>query len=210
VNAPITRLFVLVIVLFAVLIGATAWWSVFTQEDLEANAKNRRETLQQQRIRRGVIRAADGTALARSEERQDRTYTRRYPTQGLFAHAIGYSFARIGRAGLEQSRDDVLTGERAELTSVFDELRGRQQEGDDLFTTLDIDAQKIALEGLAGRKGSVVALEPATGAVRVMASNPGFDPAALREAKTFEALNRDKNSPLFNRSTQAGYAPAPR
>lgn len=206
-NGPIRRLFVLIIALFAVLIGATAWWSVFTREDLEANAKNRRETLQQQRVRRGIIRAADGTVLARSEERTDRTYTRRYPAKGLFAHALGYSYARIGRAGLELSRDEVLTGEREELSSVFDELRGRRQEGDDLFTTLDTKAQKVALEGLAGRKGSVVAIEPATGAVRVMASNPGFDPAALRAIKTFEALNRDRNSPLFNRSTQAGYAP---
>jgi len=206
-NAPITRLFVLVIVLFAVVVGATAWWSVFTQDDLEANAKNRRETLTQQRVRRGVIRAADGTVLARSEERTDKTYTRRYPAKGLFAHALGYSYARIGRSGLELSRNDVLAGEREELTSVFDELRGRQQEGDDLFTTLDIKAQKVALEGLAGRRGSVVAIEPATGAVRVMASNPGFDPAALRARETFEALNRDKSSPLFNRATQGGYVP---
>jgi peptidoglycan glycosyltransferase len=207
VNAPITRLFVLVIVLFAVLIGATAWWSVYTKDDLEANAFNRREALQQQRIRRGVIRAADGTVLARSEERTDKTFTRRYPTQGLFAHALGYSFARIGQAGLELSRSDELTGKKQELTSVFDELRGRQQEGDDLITTLDPAAQRIALDGLAGRKGSVVAIEPSTGAVRVMASNPGFDPAALRSIKTFEALNKDTNSPLFNRATQAGYAP---
>jgi len=52
-----------------------------------------------------------------------------------------------------------------------------------------------------------VAVEPATGKVRVMASSPGYDPNSLRDAKVFSQLNRENTSPLFNRATQAGYVP---
>jgi penicillin-binding protein A len=52
-----------------------------------------------------------------------------------------------------------------------------------------------------------VAIEPATGRVRVMASTPGYDPNALRRVRNYNRLSRADNSPLFNRATQAGYAP---
>ena len=114
-NAPIARLFLIVVLLFALLVGFSSNWTVFGAEGLRDNPKNRRELLEQQRIRRGVIRARDGLALARSHRRPDDTYTRTYPQGGLFAHAIGYSYTRYGRAGLEQSRNDALTGTTSEL-----------------------------------------------------------------------------------------------
>jgi len=52
-----------------------------------------------------------------------------------------------------------------------------------------------------------VALDPRTGAVKAMASTPGYDPASVNLPGKFRALNADKNAPLFNRTTQAGYAP---
>jgi peptidoglycan glycosyltransferase len=120
---------------------------------------------------------------------------------------VGYSYPNPGRAGLEQSYNDDLSGRHNELKSVFDELRGKQKVGDDLLTTLDPAAQRIALSGLAGRPGAVVALDPTTGAVKVMASIPGYDPNAVASARTFSALNRTKGAPLLNRATQAGYPP---
>jgi peptidoglycan glycosyltransferase len=89
----------------------------------------------------------------------------------------------------------------------MDQVLGHQQEGNDVTTTLDLNAQKVALQQLAGRKGSVVAMEPDTGKVRVMASVPGFDANDLRNPKTFAKLNQAAGSPLFNRSTQASYPP---
>jgi penicillin-binding protein A len=135
-------------------------------------------------------------------------YTRRYPTNGLFAHAIGYSYTTLGRAGLERSRNDELIGKNNELTSILDELRGKQQTGDPLRTTLDPAAQRVAYQQLAGRKGAVVALDPRTGAVEVMASEPTYDPNLLRSPKTYSRLANDNaNKPLVNRATQFGYAP---
>jgi peptidoglycan glycosyltransferase len=208
VNAPIRRLYVLFLVLFGVLVYFTSKNAVFDAEALRDNTLNRRALLEEQRIHRGTIRAADGTVVARSIKQRGDVYTRRYPTNGLFAHAIGYSFTTLGRAGLERSRNDDLIGKNNELTSILDELRGKQQTGDALRTTLDPAAQRVAYQQLAGRKGAVVALNPRTGAVQVMASEPTYDPNLLRSPKTYSRLANDNaNKPLVNRATQFGYAP---
>jgi peptidoglycan glycosyltransferase len=208
VNAPIQRLYALVLVLFAVLVYFTSRNAVFDATALRDNTLNRRSLLEEQQIHRGTIRAADGTILARSVKQRGGVYTRRYPVGGLFAHAVGYSFTTLGRAGLERSRNDDLAGKRNELTSVLDQLRGKRQTGDSVRTTLDPAAQRVAYSALAGRKGAVVALDPSTGAVKVMASFPQFDPNALRGPGTYSRLANDKsNQPLVNRATQFGYAP---
>ena len=207
-NAPIQRLYALVLVLFAVLVYFTSRNAVFDAKALRNNALNRRTLLEEQRIHRGSIRAADGTVLAKSVKQRGGVYSRRYPTGGLFGHAIGYSFTTLGRAGLESYRNDDLTGKRNELTSVLDQLRGHRQVGDSVTTTLDPAAQRAAYQALAGRKGAVVALDPRTGAVKVMASYPEFDPNALRGPGTYSKLANDNaNKPLVNRATQFGYAP---
>jgi peptidoglycan glycosyltransferase len=206
-NAPIARLFVVVVVLFGVLVGFTSRWAVFDADALRDNPKNRRELLEEQQIRRGLIRAADDTVLARSLKQADDSYVRTYPPGRLFSHAVGYSFVRQGRAGLERYYDDDLSGRNSELGSLIDRLSGSEQEGDNLLTSLDPGAQRVALEQLGGRKGAVVALDPKTGAIKVMASVPGYDPNTVKSQSQFNALNRDRDSPLFNRTTQSGYPP---
>jgi penicillin-binding protein A len=207
VNAPIARLFVVFVVLFGVLVGFTSRWTVFEADALRDNPKNRRELLEEQKIRRGVIRAGDGTVLARSLKQPDDSYVRTYPTDRLFSHAVGYSFVRQGRAGLERYYDDDLSGRKGELGSLIDRLSGDEQDGDNLVTALDPGAQRVALQQLNGRKGAVVALDPRTGAIRVMASVPGYDPNTVKDQREFSQLNRDKDAPLLNRNTQAGYPP---
>jgi peptidoglycan glycosyltransferase len=208
VNTPIQRLYALVLVLFAVLVYFTSRNAVFDAKALRDNTLNKRTLLEEQQIHRGTIRAADGTILARSVKGRGGVYSRRYPVGGLFGHAVGYSFTTLGRAGLERYRNDDLTGKRNELTSVIDQLRGKRQTGDSLRTTLDPAAQRVAYQALNGRKGAVVALDPSTGAVKVMASYPQYDPNALRGPGTYSRLANDNaNKPLVNRATQFGYAP---
>ena len=207
-NTPIQRLYALVLVLFAVLVYFTSRNAVFDAKALRDNALNKRTLLEEQQIHRGTIRAADGTILARSVKQRGGVYSRRYPVGGLFGHAIGYSFTTLGRAGLERSRNDDLTGKRNELTSIIDQLRGKRQTGDSVRTTLDAPAQRVAYQALNGRKGAVVALDPRSGAVKVMASFPQYDPNALRGPGTYARLaNDNENRPLVNRATQFGYAP---
>jgi peptidoglycan glycosyltransferase len=209
VNAPILKLFVLVLVLFAALAGMTSYNSVINAEEYRDNALNKRPQIEQAQIRRGVIRARDGSLLARSVKNEDGLYERRYSARARrFAHVLGYDYALgIGRAGLERERNDALVSEQDEVTSIVDDLSGERRVGDNVITNLDPRAQQVALDALGGRRGSVVAIEPATGKVRVMASTPGYDPNTLRRAANYSRLSRAPNSPLFNRATQAGYAP---
>ena len=202
-NRPILRLYVLVVILFALLVAWTSRWTVFEAEALRDSALNRRELLEEQRVDRGTIRAADGTIIARSVRGEAGTYSRRYPQDALFGHPIGYSFIGVGRTGLEQSRNDELSGERDDVASVIDQLAGREREGDEVRTTLDPGAQRAALQALGSREGAVVALEPQTGRVRVMASNPPFDPNVLREARDLKALEGS----AINRTTQGQFPP---
>ncbi len=208
-NRPIVRVFGLVVLLFALLVGFTSRWTVFESASLRNNALNRRGLLEQERIARGRILASDGTVLARSVRSPEGTYQRTYPTDELFAHAIGYDFTDLADSGLERFRNNILSGNtESEFQTILNQLQGRQPQGDDVVTTLDPQAQRVAVAALEGHRGSVVAIEPATGAVKVIASAPSFSPNALASPKTFSKLSQEGlGSPLVNRATQFGYAP---
>jgi penicillin-binding protein A len=176
VNAPIVRLFGVLVVLFAVLIVWTSRWTVFDATSLTDNPLNKRTLIAELQIERGRIFADNGTVLARSVPAPGHTWTRTYPTGSLFSQVVGYSIAAEGRAaGLEESRGRELNGIQTGLTSIFGQLGGNDQVGDDVHTTLDPTAQRLAVQELAGRGGSVVALDPRTGAVKVMYANPTYD-----------------------------------
>ncbi len=208
-NRQIAQLFGLFTLLFALLLAFTSRWTVFEASSLEDNPDNRRPLIEEQRIPRGLIFASDGTPIARSRGEgrgQNRIYTRTYPTRGLFAHPVGFSYIKNGRRGLELSRHDDLVGEEDEFESILSGLESRDQEGNDVFTTLDVQGTQAAVAGLAGRKGAVVAIEPQTGKVRVMVSIPEYDPNLI--PSQIGQLNDDRaNQPLLNRTTQELYPP---
>lgn len=208
-NAPIVRLFGLVVVLFALLVAFTSRWTVFEAASLRDNPLNARALLQSEHVARGPIVAADGTVLARSVRRAEGAYERTYPTGSLFANAIGYYFVSRGSTGLERFRSDVLNGQSdTGLQAILDQLQGRRPSGEKVVTTLDPKAQRVAVEALGEHHGAVVALEPRSGAVTVMASSPGYDPAGAASNAGFERLARDSSGqPLVNRALQFGYAP---
>jgi peptidoglycan glycosyltransferase len=212
VNRQIVKLFAFIAVLFALLIGFTSYWSVFDAKALKEKDANKRLLFEQQQIRRGRILADDGTVLARSVPKGHGTslrYVRRYPEGRLYGHPIGYSFVEQGDTEFEQFHNDQLVGEESEFASILDELRGKQREGNDVVTNLDPEAQHVALSGLeAAGYGAVVAIEPSTGRVRVLASNPSFDPNRIPYPNVLTQLNTNElEAPLFNRATQNGYPP---
>jgi penicillin-binding protein A len=214
VNKPIVRLFGLVVVLFALLLGFTSRWTVFEASSLRANPLNARALLQQERIERGAILAADGSVLARSvrapgSSGADVTFERSYPAREAFAHAVGYSYIDLGRTGIEQFRNGLLSGQAdTGLQKILDQLQGTKPRGDTIHTTLAPAAQQVANSALQGREGAVVALDPRTGAVEVMASSPSYDPGVLRSRRSYAHLARGApGQPLVNRATQFGYAP---
>jgi len=211
VSQPIMRLFGTIVVLFAILVFWTSRWSVLDAKDLRDNALNKRPLLAQLHVKRGAIKAGDGSVLARSVRGQEGTYRRTYPGGSLFGHPVGYAIVALNQlAGIERYRNDELSGQGDELGSLADQLQGKRQQGDAVVTTLDPAAQQIATDQLdaTGSPGAVVALDPRTGAVLVMASTPGYDPNSLSRPGVFRALNgADSGAPLLDRSTQSAYAP---
>jgi penicillin-binding protein A len=202
-NRQIVHLFGLILALFTVLVVFTSRWTVFEAKSIQNQSANRRPLLEEQRIPRGYIYADDGTVLAKNNrlgKGPTLRYVRTYPQDGLFAHAVGYSFLSRGSAGLEREENDTLAGRHNEFASIIDELAGSKQEGDDLHTTLDPAAQRAAIQGLAGRPGSVVALDPSTGKVRVLVSVPGYNPNDVPNGLS-------AGQSLFDRATQGRYPP---
>jgi hypothetical protein len=157
--------------------------------------------------------------LARNVEReidQKTLFFRRYPYGPLAAHVVGYSTVGRSRTGLERSLNDYLTASNANLSTfvdtALDELRGKPVRGNDVVTTLDLAAQAVALEELGTNCGAVVALDPRTGTVKVMASSPSFDPNVVEE--NFQAISHHGDctpaAPLLNRGSAGSTSPARR
>ncbi|MBR0064067.1 MAG: penicillin-binding protein 2 [Paludibacteraceae bacterium] len=127
-----------------------------------------------------------------------------------------------GRDGLEKTYEQQLRGEKG-VEVLMRDARGRIQgsyhdgeldrtavAGTDLHTTLDIQLQMLAEELLEGKIGSAVAIEPATGEILALASNPAWNPKVLvgkERSKNYTALLQDPTKPLMNRATQATYPP---
>ncbi len=127
-----------------------------------------------------------------------------------------------GRDGLENSYEKDLRGEKGYeilLRDARGRIVGRYHDGEDdiapiagrhVQTTLDINLQLLGEKLLQGKVGSVVAIEPSTGEILAMVSNPTFDPALLvgrQRSKNYRMLLEDPLKPLYNRATQATYSP---
>jgi peptidoglycan glycosyltransferase len=210
VNRQIIKLFGFIAVLFGILVAFTAWWSVFDAKNLKAQEANKRPLFEQQQIPRGRILAADGSVIAKSVPQGKGTgkrYVRQYPHGKLFGHPIGYSFMEEGQTEFEKYHNAELTGEEPEFGSILDQLTGQKQEGEQIVTSLDPKAQEVAMGDLeAAGYGAVVAIEPSTGAVKVLATNPSFNPNAI-PAKLEQWNLEEVRAPLYSRATQSQFPP---
>lgn len=209
-NRQIVQLFAFIVVLFAILVGFTSYWSVFDASALKKEEANKRPLFEQQQIPRGRILAFDGSVIAKSVAKgsgSNLRYIRRYPEGKLWGHPIGYNFAEEGSSEFEQFHNEELTGEESEFGTILDQLTGTKQRGEDVVTNLFPNAQRTALGALeeAGF-GAVVAIEPSTGKVRVMASNKAYDPNRVPTKLTKLNTNLVER-PLFDRASQGQYPP---
>ena len=145
------------------------------------------------------------TVLARSVHAQG-DLEPHLPAGSLFAQAVGYSITALGesgRVGGVRQQDLPARPRRARLSSIFGQLSSHPV-GDDVYTTLDPKGQRAARHALAGQAGSVVALDPRTGAVKVMYSSPSFNPNG---SDPTGLCQKTPGCSLVNRATQAYYAP---
>lgn len=109
-----------------------------------------------------------------------------------------------GKSGYKQVEVDAMGHRRGELGII------KNQEGNDLYLTLDLDLQQAAENGLAGRKGAVVALDPRNGEVLALASAPAVDAnmfSGKMDAQAWEQVTTNKDKPLTNRAISSKYPP---
>lgn len=165
-----------------------------------------------------------------------KTDSRRYLTNDLFSHVIGYvtpisaeelethpryrANDYIGQTGLEAVYESNLYGQEGYRLSIQDQdgavlsvIAEREvATGDTLTLTMDYELQKVAHRVLAesGYNGSVIALDPSNGDVLAMVSNPDYDPNdfvnGIRNS-VWKQYNEDESAPLFARNTKALYPP---
>jgi peptidoglycan glycosyltransferase len=184
-NRQIRLVGVGIMVLFVGLFLQLNWLQIVHAPALEANPLNSRAVVKEFAAKRGDIVSADGTTLATSVPTNDQfKYLRKYPTGALFQQITGFFSFTYGSDGAERTYDKVLTGTRSpfklptSLSQLRNLLTNRDQSQSITLTVLD-KLQKVAQAQLAGRDGSVVALDPKTGAILAMYSNPSFDPNLL-------------------------------
>ena len=170
----------------------------------------------------------------------DARLKRYYPFSDLTTHSLGYvarinrkdankleldgkseNYAAthgIGKLGIEKYYEDILHGtighQEVEINNQGRVIRTLDYTppvpGKDLTLTLDIELQMIAKRALSGKRGAVVAMDPRTGGVLAMYSNPSYDGNLFVHgisSKNYKKLLNSKNLPLINRSVQ-GYPPA--
>ncbi|HXH95642.1 MAG TPA: penicillin-binding protein 2 [Gaiellaceae bacterium] len=219
-NRQLLRLSVASVALLVALVVATTYWQTWAVAGLRDRQDNAIQQVAQLSIARGhIIGANEKTTLAKNQRRRIAGQTfffRRYPQRGLAAQVVGYSTSAGTRAGLEESLNDYLTGANSNLSNVFhrtlDQLGGGTVRGNDVVLTLRPVAQRLALQELAGRCGAVVAMNPHTGQVYVMASSPTYDPNLLSRRNGYAQILKVKGecgdaSALVNNATAGLYTP---
>ena len=124
----------------------------------------------------------------------------------------------IGEQGLESSYEKYLRGEKGRVRqykyedhSVANEVEVEAVAGKNLTTTIDVRLQAFAEELMEGKVGSVVAIEPSTGEILVMASSPTFDPNELvvgrGRGNHYMRLLNEPRRPLYNRAVTSSQPP---
>ncbi len=164
---------------------------------------------------------------------------RHYPFGAVMAHAVGsvrrvteedlrrfdtvqssnYSATEfIGRRGVERFYEQSLHGEvgyqRVEINAHGRILQVLDIEppksGQDVRLQLDNRLQIAATAALGERRGAVVAIDPKSGGILALVSNPGYDPNLFVtgiSGEQYQSMVTSLQTPLFNRAVNGQYAP---
>jgi peptidoglycan glycosyltransferase len=203
--------------LFGLLLLNANYLQVIRADELHNDNSNPRLIAEEYSRERGPI-LVGGEPVARSVETDDRLkYLRTYTDGKLYAPATGFYSLVYGASGVERESNSILAGTDDSLfvRRVIDLLTGTQPKGGSVALTLVPAAQKAAYEGLRklGAKGSVVAIDPTTGAILAMASTPSYDPGALAShspaevRRNYERLDSAAGKPMLNRALRSTYPP---
>jgi peptidoglycan glycosyltransferase len=169
-----------IVVLFLALFLQLNYVQVVRANALDTHTDNTRQVVTEYERARGAIISADGVTLAQSVPSNDAyKYLRQYPTGALFGQLTGYFSFTYGTDGLERQYNNVLTGQSTPISNELKHLFSTKSPTENLRLTVSDKLQQVAATALAGRQGAVVAIDPSTGAILAMYSNPSYDPSPL-------------------------------
>ena len=180
-DRPLRHVTVVLMLCFLALFTQLNRIQVFQAEELKDNPANTRTVQRDFRSPRGPIVTSDGVVVARSVV-ADGPFgiQREYPEGERYAQVAGYLSFTVGAEGVERSFNDELVGRTPSLKlSSLAQVLGEAETTGEVVLTLRDDLQRVAQTQLGDRPGSVVAIDPRTGAVLAMWSAPSFDPNPL-------------------------------
>ncbi|MGD7789053.1 peptidoglycan D,D-transpeptidase FtsI family protein [Propionibacteriaceae bacterium Y1700] len=214
-NRPIRRVAVVVMVLFALLLGNITFSAVVRENGLNNHPNNRRVRDAEFGQDRGAILVGN-EPVADTAPSDDRfKYQRSYPQGELYAPITGYYSYDHGSIGLEATFNGQLAGTDDSLVvrRLIDIVTNKPPTGAMVETTVNAEAQQAAYRGLDGRKGAVVALDAKTGAVLALVSTPSYDPNRIASHEigdaedAYQELANSEDEPLSNRAVREAYPP---
>jgi peptidoglycan glycosyltransferase len=213
-NKPIRYLAIACLTMFLALVANVNYVQFVQADELNDKSGNRRVIDEEYSRARGPILVA-GEPIAQSVKSNDRyVYQRTYPDGGLYAPLTGYFSYIFGQGNIEKSQNRVLSGSdnRLFVNRVVDLLSNKQPKGGSVELTIDPLAQKTAAEGLEAlgkdTLGAVAAINPQTGEILAMVSQPSYDPNRLAShdfsevTDAWDSLTADEDQPMLNRATQ--------
>ncbi|MCU1587987.1 MAG: cell elongation-specific peptidoglycan D,D-transpeptidase [Frankiales bacterium] len=218
-NRPLRKVAAACLALFALLLFQANWVQVVKAKDYRNDPRNRRVLLRTYDRERGPIVVGSGKdrqAVAKSVATKDPLkYLRTYPGGASYAPITGFASLVYGYTGIESQQNSVLSGEddRLFVRRLSDYITGRKIAGGAVVLTINPKAQQAAYDGLAGKVGAVVALNPRTGAILAMASRPSYDPTGLSShdpsqiRSSYKSLVENSLDPLVNRAVEERYSP---
>ena len=193
--------------LFFGLIGYYAYFIQFRAPGIIGSPYNPRLDKFADRVVRGSIVSADGKTLAETKTGDDGKEARHYPYDYLYVHSVGYS-GKNGRSGLESLANFYLLSSHVNLIEkTVNEFQNKKNPGDSLVTTLRSDLQETASGAMGSNRGAVIAMEPDTGKVLCMVSQPNFNANELDARWQELTQDSDSKAALLNRASQGLYPP---
>ena len=207
-NKELKRVSIVVLLMFVALFTSSSVIQVVEADSLGSDPRNVRTLYDSFSAQRGPI-LVDGVPIAESTPVDDNfAYLRVYANGPLYAPVTGYFTLNQGTTGIERALNDSLSG--TSNSQFFDQinsiLTGQAPKGDAVETTIDGNLQQVAWDALGNNSGSVVAINPKTGAILAMVSKPSYDPNLLAVHDTtqvlsaYDALINDPGDPLANRA----------
>jgi len=216
-NTQIRRVGITMVIAFIAVFLQLNYVQIFAAEEIAGNGANPRALLRRYSIKRGDILTRDQVEIATSKPSKGRfKFQRTYPFGELYGHITGYYAINHGASRIEAVYNDQLLGDSGVLSmqDIEDRLFNSGEEGDDVRLTIHSRLQEAARAALGDERGAVVALEPSTGEIKAMWSNPSFDPSGLatfdgkEEQEYWDSLDpASPNSPLVSAATSRTYPP---